>query len=260
MKIFAVLLLVLSAVCYADTPEEKQDYEFQLLVPIRLYDGTHIKSVKQSEIDSLRDKIYYKDGLLMQKRIRARGIDGYLIATVRVKTPREFKMAVATEFYVSGNTIEYSIERSFDEYNDLLNMLEVAKPAKKSFITDVGIDNLELLPIKHFYDALYRHPQETPPLPEEDREKTFQDKVDEQEYVIKEKSKHLVRIIGPHTSLSLHEKVRADFDGDGIEDVWLNGGWRLKGGTHRGSATGIFTRKSPDGKFEPVQWEGVHHE
>ena len=94
MKIFAVLFLLLSIVCYADTPEEKQDYEFELIKPIGLAGGKKLTSIKQSEIESLRDNLILSNkGLEMHKTIRIEGTDQYLKAIVYVKTPRQYKEA-----------------------------------------------------------------------------------------------------------------------------------------------------------------------
>jgi len=60
MKIFAVLLLVLSVVCYADTPEEKPNVKITLTTPIYVrhnrLDVRSITSIMTHDIDALRDK------------------------------------------------------------------------------------------------------------------------------------------------------------------------------------------------------------
>jgi len=264
MKIFAVLLLLLSVVCYADTPEEKPDYEFQLIEPISVRNpltgkgDKQITSIKQSEIDEIKNKPLINDALQTFRYTLAESSGRHVKGIVYVQTLNQFLDAREVGCSVMLNSA-LSTMQSFWQLNKLLNSLKDAQPAEKSFITDVTISNLELLPIEYFhYELNYSWKHGPPPLPEEDLGKTLQDKVDEKELTILEKTKRTIHVRSSRLSLSWRETVRADFNGDGIEDIWLKGWWGFRTARQIWYTVAILTRTSPDGKFEMIDWDTVY--
>ena len=139
--------------------------------------------------------------------------------TVYVRTCREYDSALERDYYPSSN-FDVKMSFFFKHPCGLLNALEKASAPQKSFISDakVGVVNLELLPFEMFRENLA--PKSSWDA-DRDLETTYQQKIDNQELVVTEKSQNVVNVEGFGMGQMLKEMVRADFNNDGIEDVLL---------------------------------------
>lgn len=217
---------------------------FQLIESIRFADGTIVESIAKDEIDTLRDLPIrlglndHLDGVTLTKEDD----------TVHVRTCREYDSALQRDYYPSSN-FDHKMSLFFKHPCGLLNALEKASAPKKKFISDakVGVANLELLPFEMFRENLA--PKSSWDA-DRDLETTYQEKIDNQELVITEKSQNVVNVEGFGMGQMLKEMVRADFNNDGIEDVLLFEYHHVTKGTYADGGIIVLTRKSINGKFE----------
>ena len=73
----------------------------------------------------------------------------------------------------------------------LLNALEIASVAKESFITDVGVADVELLPFSLFpHIGEYKSRQEFA----KDLQTTYQQKIETGELVVRERTEHVLML------------------------------------------------------------------
>ena len=228
------------------TPQESK-VTFQLIESIQFADGTTVESIAKDEIDTLRD--------LPIRLGENDHIDGVTLTKTRddkvyVKTCREYDDALKQDYYPSSN-FDVKMSFFFKHPCGLLNALKKADLPKQKFISDakVSILNLELLPFEMFVENLAGKSS----WDERDLETTYQDKIDNQELVITEKSQNVFHVEGFGMGQMLKEMVRADFNDDGIEDVLLFEYHHVTKGTFAYAGIIVLTRKSMNGKFEVLQ-------
>lgn len=218
---------------------------FQLIESIRFADGTIVESIAKDEIDTLRDlpirlgENDHLDGVTLTKTRDDK---------VHVRTCREYDSALQRGYYASSN-FDHKMSFFFKHPCGLLNALEKASAPKKSFISDakVGVVNLELLPFEMFRENLASKSSWDA---DRDLETTYQQKIDNQELVVTEKSQNVLNVEGFGMGQMLKEMVRADFNNDGIEDVLLFEYHHVTKGTYASGGIIVLTRKSMNGKFE----------
>ena len=130
--------------------------------------------------------------------------------------------------------------------------VEAATTPQVSFIANprVGIVDLELMPF-----SLFPHLGED--IPEEDLTATYQSRVSDGTIVITKLRQNLLQVAEPEgMGHQLIEVARADFNGDGIEDILLfEYCWATHGTLGFGHVL-VLTRKAPDGLFESVAFNG----
>ena len=220
---------------------------FELIEGIKFANGTKMQFIAKSDIEALWDlpiRIWEEDH-----------IDGVTLINdkdekIHVRTCREYESARERGYF--GGPATPSITKSilFGRQCDLLKSLQAATTPQKSFISTpkVGVANLELLPYSLFPLGFGEEPESRELNP------TYQSKVKDGVLIVKNVSQNLLRIEVPHDmGQELVEMVRADFNGDGLEDILL---FEWNYATHGTFGTGgicILTRKSMDGKFETVQ-------
>ena len=215
-------------------------------VVFKLTDG---ELIAKSDIESLRDED------LDFWTITLRNDEDELI---EVTTCREYDSA-HQRGYFAYTRLETAYAGRFHHRCGLLNLLQEATTSQQSFISNprVGVADLELLPF-----SLY------PNVADDDdnvEDLTYQTAVDTGRLVVEDVGQDFLHIQGVWLEMggerievdevqSLREVVRADFNGDGIEDVllfeegWWNGGarpWPIGGII-------VLTRESRDGKFEVI--------
>ncbi len=229
------------------TPQES-NVTFQFIESIRFADGTTVESIAKEKIDTLRD-LPIRLGLNDH-------IDGVTLTKKRddavyVRTCREYDDALKQGYYPNSN-FDYKMSFFFMHPCGLLNALEKARVPKQNFISDakVGVVNLELLPFQIFFENLAGQSSWDA---DRDLETTYQQKVDNQELVVTQKSQNVLNVEGNGMGQMLQEVVRADFNNDGIEDVLLFEHNFIKKGTFADAGIIVLTRKSMNGKFEVLR-------
>ena len=216
---------------------------FDLIESIKFADGTQVKSIAKSEIDGLRDlpiSFGENKGIESVRLWKKKGDE------IEVRTCREYDAGLKSG-YSPANNMQRKLASFFKYPCALLNALEIASVAEESFITDVGVADVELLPFSLFpHIGEYKSRQEFA----KDLQTTYQQKIETGELVVRERAEHVLKIQGDGMKQSLREVVRADFNNDGIEDVLVDEGHWVRQGTHSAYGIIVLTRKSLQGKFE----------
>lgn len=163
----------------------------------------------------------------------------------KVHTCREWQKA-RTEGAFSETTYDMAMEGYFIRTCDLLFKLQSAKLPLKSFIANprVTLANLNLLPAEMLAS-----------MPDgEDRDdfrgKTVSDVVSLKN--VKQEDPDNLRLVFGGFEQYFQEAARADFNGDGVEDVFVFTGGRAEGGTMGYSDCLILTRTSPSGALKVI--------
>ncbi len=246
------LALLLIAGCASKG--NKQAYTVQLVTPLQI----KFSSVSPDEIGDIRirDKSYSQIAMTKDRN-----------PTIMVQNYREYTKAFENGYRIihtpnSDTTLAYIKAR-----DRLLDYLERAKPPEKSFIINVEATNLDLLTVRLFAPYLYpldedRHGvvsrwiigEGLVPLDEKDLSSTFRHKILAKEFRLEEVSRYRLDIVNGSKRFRLVEKARADFNGDGIEDILVYASYHVEGmpSSWRKYTYTLLTRTSPDSKFERI--------
>ena len=224
---------------YSEHPETV----FELIESIQFANSSEVRSLAKADIKHLWDlpiclDKYYRDGLPF---INEKG------KKIFVRTCREYESACEQGYLPESNAI-LKMSVSFHQRCGLLKSLQSATTPQQSFISNpkIGVVDLELLPLSLF-------PWIEDELESKELDKTYQSKVREGELVIKGVSQNSLIIEGYGMGQWLTEVVRADLNGDGIEDMLLFEYCYATGGTLGYGGNRILTRQSSEDKFEIVE-------
>ncbi|OIQ94374.1 hypothetical protein GALL_236210 [mine drainage metagenome] len=217
---------------------------FRLLEGMKFADKTEVHAIAKANIEVLRDRPI--------RLGQNDHIDGVTLTNnrdeqVHVRTCREYNEAVKADFF-AYTTFDMKMATFFEHQCGLLTALEAAATPTVSFIDNprVGVFDLELLPFSLF-------PEIGEEIPDEDPSATYQSKVSDGTLVIKRLRQNLLQIVAPNgMGHQLIEVARADFNGDGIEDILLFEYCWATTGTLGFGGIRILTRRSTDGLFESV--------
>ena len=219
---------------------------FELIEAMQFADATEVKFVAKADIESLRDRpIRFGEN---------KHIDGVTLTNrkgkqIYVRTCREYESALEQGYSACSN-FEFKMSTYFRHQCGLLKALQAATTPQQSFISNpkVGIVDLKLLPVSIFPiigDELANL---------ELLEGTYEDKVNDGVLMVESACGNSLRIREPEgMGQSLVEVVRADFNGDDIEDILLFEYCYATHGTFGYGRIRILTRKSIHGQFETVQ-------
>ncbi len=166
---------------------------------------------------------------------------------------QEWAQARALEFTSDFNTYKRTMESFFIDTCSFLFALKGAKPAKRSFMTypQVGLSNLNLLPVKVIDSLSGDGEEEIDKL--HAKGVRISHLVARRELKVKRQTKTALSFVYDGMETMLDEKGRADFDGDGIEDIFISSAWYASEGTFRAYQYFLLTRRSPTAAFEVRQ-------
>ena len=167
-----------------------------------------------------------------------------------VRTCREYDAAILAGYRPVSNA-DIALAGWLKYPCGTLQLLERATRPKRSFLPQDLFD-LKLLPLKLFpvmtdYEQTYGRDIEG---------ETFDDQAQKGELEVIENAVHrfVCKFMGSRYSLT--EMVRADFNGDGTEDILFEESERAIGATYRVYNLLILTRKSNEAKYEKVFQSG----
>lgn len=233
------------------TSVKPKEITFELVKGIKFADGTEVKSITKADIETLRDLPIdmggnKTDGVTLTKGRKTKGRND----KIHVRTCREYDSALEDGYYPSS-TYDIAMASWFKRPCKILNLLQRATIPKQSFIPTVkeGLFDLTLFPLTLFpvmsdYEQTYGYNIEN---------ETYQDRLDKGLMKVTESSESKLHCEDDGQRQQLTEVTRADFNGDGIEDILLFEAIYAIGGSFRAYHLIILTRKSMDGKYEKVE-------
>lgn len=228
-----------------DDYQEAPEAIFKLLESIAFDDSGYVNEIARSGLDALKDRPVFGGDIFGDESGLTLEHDS--LKTRVVRTCREFDQAVS-EGYYPATTIAIKVSALFEHRSGLLRALERAGQPTISYIDSprAGITDLHLLPYRLF-------PNISPDLTEEQLSGTYQDKLSEGAMVVKDVRQNSITVESNYMGQRIIEVARADFNGDGIEDILLfEYAWATEGTLGFGGVR-VFTRTSADGLFEEVE-------
>jgi hypothetical protein len=217
---------------------------FSLLEGMQFANATEIREIAKIDIETLRN--------LPIRLGQNNHINGVTLTRgeneqIHVRTCQEYNEAIKAGFFAL-TTFDMKMAAFFEHQCGLLTALEAATIPEVSFIDNprVGVVDLELLPFSLFPTFGEKSSNEDPSA-------TYQSKVSDGTLSIKRLRQNLLQIVVPGgMGHQLIEAARADFNGDGIEDILLfEYCWATQGTLGVGGIQ-ILTRRCVDGLFEPL--------
>lgn len=217
---------------------------FDLLVAMEFSDAAEVQAVKRDELECLRDRPIR---LGHNGHIEGVELTGPNDEKRLCRTCREYETAIR-EGYYANSTFDMKIATRFEHQCGLLRALDVARIPASSFVSDprTGIHDLDLMPLS-FFPA-------SPDCDANAEDGTYQDKLDRGQLVVKRIRGNLLELQEPEGfGQLLIEVTRADFNGDGIEDILLFEYGYATHGTMGWGGIKLITRLSADAKFSVVE-------
>ncbi len=274
LAMLGLVLLVSTPAAFSSTPRQTNKpakkptvVEADAVFPITgnlTFEGKVVRgSIRKSEIDSLLARRVYLGGNINDEYGKY-GL-GFIYEEGRLPafSCQEWAQSKQLGLDSSFNTYERTMDSFFIDTCSFLYALKDARPAKQSFIANpqVGVANLNLLPVKMLntlsgdnVDGL---------------DDTTAGRMHISQLVTKRKAKILYRLkshlaveyeFDPEEKLygyrmNFDERGRADFDGDGLEDIFISTSWYATQGTFRAYNYFLLTRRSPTAAFEIKEFE-----
>lgn len=204
-------------------------------------------SIGISFIDDLYDLFYLKADYssLYEKKLLLGGVYDHLELSnddnskVMVSTLKEWLEWTGKGYYPLTNA-DMKMSHAFTDLDALLNALKAATIPKASFVNDPWI---RLCDVDYFSPSILTDPDNN--LAQDIAEgKTLGDLVRSEKVKINHESSYEITIEYDGMEVSLTEQFRADFNNDGIEEIFVNGWERAIGGTFGYGFTAILSRRS----------------
>jgi 5-methylcytosine-specific restriction endonuclease McrA len=217
--------------------ESGQD-TFRVYRDLEFIEGAPISLIKRSDISRLLD-MTVKLGTELPEGLELVKDDGQ---TRYVRTTREYRAATAEGFFPPNN-FAFKMAGFFVLPSAVLSAIEKAQPALNSFIRDprVGVSDLRYVP-----SSLLPYLVSQPELDCA----TLEDVLAKGRLTIRSTTSYSVEFEYSGMIRLLVEVMRADLNGDGVEDILV---WSYQGvieGTHSLVSTMVLSRPSPEALFE----------
>lgn len=247
--VHSIVLLALSILSAASLRAQNQptatarDITFTIETPLEFKGRIVSGPLRQSEIEKLldlpvRNGVYDpSEGYGVEMTTPAPEYKDFMVYSCR-----EWKKALAAGAY-AATTFAMSMESSFIHGCGLLFELQKARLPSKSFVANpkVSLANLDLLPAEMLNTETEDPEKDAAQL----RGLTVSKEVPKED--IEEAREDSLTLTYGNFRQSFWEGARADFNGDGIEDILVFTGGRAVGGTLGFSDYFFLTRTSPSG-------------
>lgn len=228
-----------------DEHKEKPDEIFHLIESLKFLNTEEIRSISKVDIDELLSR---QVQLGQNNHIDGATLTNDMNETLYVRTCKEYNEAINSGYYALTN-FDIKMSTFFEHQCGLLNAIKAAKVPECSFIDDprVGVVDLQLLPF-----SLFPFLGDVPD--EDDTTVTYQSKVDDGTINIKRIKQNMVCVEDKEgMGQQLIEVLRADFNGDGLEEILLFEYCYATHGTFGAGGIRILSRNTFDGSFELTQ-------
>jgi hypothetical protein len=246
--LLALTILALGSVLAQQQPTgEEKETVFQISDPLRFKGRVVSGSLRKSEIPGLLE-LPVRNGNSDLDNGYGVEMTGANNEKVMVSTCRQWKRALDEKAY-SASTFELAMESSLIRTCGLLFELQNARLPLKSFVSNprVSLTDLKLLPA----EILSANSDDQEKEKEHTRGLTVSKAVALKD-IIKVSDKVLTLSYEGFRQ-SYWEGARADFNGDGIEDIFVFTAGRAEGGTLGYSDYFILTRTGPTGPLKLIE-------
>lgn len=172
--------------------------------------------------------------------------------TISVRTCREYRAAIEASFF-ARTTFALKMEGYFKVISAVLSVARSARVPQVSYIQNprLGVSDLYLLP----KDILPWIDPDFEEMLKSMRERTLQELALASEISILDVSTNSLRIGFADAGASIRELLRADIDGDGIEEILVEHYTFAIGGTFGASSIGMLKRTSSNSLFQYTDYE-----
>jgi len=174
---------------------------------------------------------------------------------VRVITLREFQEAEANGFYALSNVEMNVAYRSFARPLAVLDILRTARLAEVSFMDEprIGLADISLLPAALLFvtEDMTSDPNFAGQRARL-KGRSIQDLVSAGEASVTSVGSDLLAVEYDYGRTFMLEMMRADMNGDGIQDMLIHRGVGVIGGTYRSGSAMILTRLAQDEMFSTI--------
>lgn len=173
--------------------------------------------------------------------------------SILVRTCREYRAAVEAGFYPSNNQ-ELRLSSLLMRASAALEAASRARIASVSYIDSphIGVADLHLLPANLLPWFSDEHKDAIESLCG-----SLQTLLDENKIFIRSVSSNHVNLLFDGAGTIIEELLRADLDGDGVQEILVQRNTYLVSGTLRGYAIGILSRPAPDALLSYQRWGEV---
>jgi hypothetical protein len=221
---------------------EPTNSAFKLATALMFADDSEVMSLEQSDLTGLRNrpikmgKNHHIDGVVLHNGTQER----------LVRTCAEYEAARLAGFHAESN-FEIKMSVFFEHQCGVLAALAKAKIPERSYIAEprVGLPDLRLLPA-----SMFPYIGEASSSPTPSTVETYQDRVDAGTLTVKRVGSTALVIEEPEgMGQSLVEVLRADVDGDGVEDILVYEYCYATHGTLGYGGIQLLSRTSADALF-----------
>lgn len=219
---------------------------FNLSSPFKLFGNLGVREISNEKVEEYLDSVailpdWWSDGLELDNDTSERKI---------VKTLREYQTAISQGFYPLSNAAMKAAYSIFEQPLQILKYLENSTYADVSFIDNprLGVVDVNFLPASllcSFKDYGSEDDLESKRL----ESKTIGDLIESGEAIISRVSSGLISIHWENNWTVMYELMRADFNGDGLQELLINwGGGPVDGTLSMGSVLAL-ARKDENSNF-----------
>lgn len=240
--------------------EKTEDITFELTKPLEFVDRpSTVNFITKANIEKLRNRpiLTMEEIDIGKGTLHSQTFEGVTLKKkgeeIRVRTCREYDDALLAG-YRPGSTYDITMASWFKYPCVTLQLLQRATRHKRSFLPtrNQELFDLKLLPLKLFpivtdYEQTYGRDIEN---------ETYHDQAEKGELEVIEKTPHKFVCKDDGLKQYLTEVVRADFNGDGTEDILLNEAVAAIDATYRTYNLIILTRESSKAKYEIIFQSG----
>ena len=242
-------------------PDKTEDTTFELTKPLKFVGRpSTVNFITKANIEKLRNRpilvmeeIDIRKGTLHQQTFEGVTLRNRKNEKIQVRTCKEYDDALLAGYTPDG-TWEIGVASYFKYSCGTLNLLQKATCHKRSFLPtrNQELFDLKLLPLKLFpivsdYEQTYGRDIEN---------ETYHDQAEKGELKVIEQIPHKFVCKSDGLKQRLTEVVRADFNGDGTEDILFQESVAAIGATYRTYNLIILTRKSSAAKYEIIFQSG----
>jgi hypothetical protein len=221
---------------------------FPLHTKIEFENGEWDGRIDSKQIDSFLDTPVAIGAIPSPDGVRFISASG---GSMEVRTCREFRAAIAAKYYPSDNT-QLKMAFFLMRASALLEAASRARLAAISYIKSphTGVADLHLLPANLLPWVSEEQMQDIANL----STYSFQSLLSANTISILSVSSYHVDVVIGDLGTSLQELLRADFDGDGIEEILVQRIIYATGGTFRDYGIGLLRRPEADVQFNFEYW------